>query len=36
MARNPVLPLSLFRMHAFGTAACAGLLVNLVFFVQWP
>ena len=27
-----MLPLSLFRMRAFSTAACAGLLVNLVFF----
>ena len=29
---HPMLPLSLFRMRAFSTAACAGLLVNLVFF----
>ena len=29
---RPMLPLSLFRMRAFSTAACAGLLVNLVFF----
>jgi DHA2 family methylenomycin A resistance protein-like MFS transporter len=30
--RHPMLPLSLFRMRAFSTAASAGLLVNLVFF----
>jgi MFS transporter, DHA2 family, methylenomycin A resistance protein len=29
---RPMLPLSLFRTRAFSTAACAGLLVNLVFF----
>jgi DHA2 family methylenomycin A resistance protein-like MFS transporter len=29
---HPMLPLSLFRKRAFSTAACAGLLVNLVFF----
>jgi DHA2 family methylenomycin A resistance protein-like MFS transporter len=29
---HPMLPLSLFRARAFSTAACAGLLVNLVFF----
>ena len=29
---RPMLPLSLFRMRAFSTAASAGLLVNLVFF----
>lgn len=29
---RPMLPLSLFRVRAFSTAASAGLLVNLIFF----
>jgi MFS transporter, DHA2 family, methylenomycin A resistance protein len=29
---RPMLPLALFRSRTFSTAACAGLLVNLVFY----